>query len=188
MSDETKPGRLKAIFRNAVAWGAGWTALGTAVATIFRLGDKIPFPLALLDGLGMGVRIGFAGAITGAAFAVFISTVYRGKRLAEISALRFGAGGLVLAGLFVPLFLETMSIITGGGLVPFRLVADDMIYSALFGGITAAGSMKLAQLDESKNPVTFGDILERMEQQQSLNAGDVTRIEMEQRARATERG
>jgi hypothetical protein len=33
-----------------------------------RLMDRLPFGIALLDGLGMGIRIGVAGAITGAAF------------------------------------------------------------------------------------------------------------------------
>ena len=186
MSNESKPSRLRAIFKNAVVWGAGWGALGTAVASVMRLNDNISFPIALLDGLGMGIRIGFVGALVGAAFAGFISFAYRGKRLSEINWLRFGAGGLILGGLFVPAFLEAMSLLTGGGLVPFNLIGDDMLYSALFGGITAAGTMKLAQLDEEKNPVTVQELLERMEQQ-SLATDDATRISIEQRLRATER-
>jgi hypothetical protein len=154
MSNE-KPRRLWAIIRNAVTWGITWGALGTAVATVFRLNDKIPFVNALLDGIGMGVRIGVAGAFTGAAFAAFISLAYRGKNLREISPLRW---------------METMSLLTGGGLVPFHLINGDIVYSALFGGITAAGTMIMAQRDEVKNPDTVQDLLERMDTQ-SLGAG-----------------
>jgi hypothetical protein len=169
MSDE-KPRRLWAIIKNAVTWGVTWGALGTAVATVFRLNDKIPFVNALLDGIGMGVRIGVVGAFTGAAFAAFISLAYRGKNLREISPLRFGTGGAILAGAFVPAWMETMSLLTGGGLVPFDLINGDIVYSALFGGITAAGTMIMAQRDEVKNPDTVQDLLERMDTQ-SLGAG-----------------
>ncbi|MEO5590009.1 MAG: hypothetical protein ABIS03_10520, partial [Gemmatimonadaceae bacterium] len=183
MSDENKPRRLRATFRNAVVWGIGWGTLGTAVATIMRLSDSIPLPNALLDGIGMGIRIGIVGGIVGAAFATFISSAHRGKRLSEINWVRFGLGGLILAGLFVPFALETMSILTGGGFVPFGLVGDDMIFSALFGGITAAGTMKLAQLDEEKNPVTIQELLERMESQ-SIGAGEAADMATRQRERA----
>ena len=187
MTDETKkPSRLRAMFKNAVVWGAGWGILGTAVAAVMRLNDNITPLIALLDGLGMGIRIGIVGGLAGAAFAAFISVAYRGQRISEISWKRFGLGGLVLGGLFVPTFIQTMSILTGGGLVPLTHIANDILYSALFGGITAAGTMKLAQLDEEKNPVTAGELLDRMERQ-SLGAGETPGFAAEQRARATER-
>jgi hypothetical protein len=166
MADENKGRRRwRAVFKNAVTWGVTWGALGSAVATVMRLNDKIPFGHAVMDGIGMGVRIGVVGALTGAAFSAFISVAYRGKRLAEISAARFGIGGAILGGLFVPAWIETMSILTGGGIVLLNLITDDFIFSAVFGGITAAGTMILAQRDEAKNPTTVQELLERMEQQ-----------------------
>ena len=62
MSDENKPSRLRGIFKNAVVWGAGWGVLGTAVASIIRLTDNLPLWQAILDGIGMGVRIGVVGS------------------------------------------------------------------------------------------------------------------------------
>src|SRR4051794_30282950 len=118
MSDEKRFPRLRAAFRNAVVWGVAWGGLGSVVATIMRVLDQIPFGGAVLDGIGMGVRIGVIGAIAGTAFFAFISLAYRGKRLSEISWLRFGVGGAVLAGLFVPAFLQAMNLLTGGSLVP----------------------------------------------------------------------
>jgi hypothetical protein len=121
MPDENKFSRLRATFRNSLVWGVAWGTFGSAVATVMRMIDKIPFGNALLDGLGMGIRIGFAGAIAGAAFFAFISVAYRGKRLSEISWLRFGIGGAIVADLFVPSFLQTMSLLSGrrtGALAP----------------------------------------------------------------------
>jgi hypothetical protein len=186
MSNEGRFTRLRGAFRNALVWGVAWGAFGTAVATTMRIIDKIPLGYALLDGLGMGIRIGVVGAIAGTAFFAFISLAYRGRRLSEISWLRFGVGGAVLAGLFVPSFLQTMNILTGGDLVPWNLVFDDAVYSALFGGITAAGTMILAQHDEAKHPVTVEDLLERMERQ-SLSAGEATEYRKAERSRSAER-
>jgi hypothetical protein len=185
MDENRKPSRLRAMFKNAVVWGAGWGILGTAVAAVMRLNDNISPLIALLDGIGMGIRIGMVGGLAGAAFAGFISVAYRGKRISEISWQRFGLGGLVLGGLFVPAFIQTMSLLTGGGLAPFTHLWNDVLYSAVFGGLTAAGTMKLAQMDEEKNPVTAGELLDRMERQ-SLAAGEAPGFAAEQRARAAE--
>jgi hypothetical protein len=186
MSDESRFTRLRAAIRNAAVWGVGWGAIGSAVATTFRLVDKIPFGNALLDGIGMGVRIGFIGAIAGTAFFAFIGLAYRGKRLRDISWVRFGVGGAILAGLFVPAFLQTMNLITGGSLVPWNLVFDDSIFSAAFGGITAAGTMFLAQRYEARHPVTVQELLERMEQQ-TLAAGEAVPFRKPERSRSAER-
>src|SRR6476660_4769407 len=132
MSRESRFPRLRGAFRNALVWGAAWGAFGTAVASALRIIGKISIGYALLDGLGMGIRIGFVGAVVGTAFFAFMSLAYRGSRLSEISWPRFGVGGAVLAGLFVPAFLQTMNLLTGGDLVPWNLVFDDAVYSALF--------------------------------------------------------
>jgi len=177
--------RLRAMFRNSMVWGVAWGTLGTGIASVMRLIDRIPFGNALLDGLGMGVRIGFAGAIAGAAFFAFISVAYRGKRLSEISWQRFGVGGAVVAGLFVPSFLQTMSLLTGGGLVPWNLLSDDLFLSAVFGGITAAGTMIIAQRDEAAHPVTVENLLDRMERE-SLGAGGTPAYRKAERSRSAQ--
>ena len=59
MSEESRFPRLRAAIRNSVAWGVVWGGIGTAVASAMRLADNIPFGRALVDGLGMGIRIGF---------------------------------------------------------------------------------------------------------------------------------
>ena len=185
MSEESRFPRLRAAIRNSVAWGVVWGGIGTAVASAMRLADNIPFGRALVDGLGMGIRIGFMGGIVGAAFFAFIGIAYRGKRLSEISWKRFGIGGAVLAGLFVPALLQTMILVTGGELVPWNLVFDDVVFSALFGGITAAGTMILAQRDEAAHPVTVQELLDRMERN-SIGAADPTSYGKIERTRSAE--
>jgi hypothetical protein len=150
-----------------------------------RLVDKIPFASAMVDGLGMGIRIGFIGGIAGAAFFTFISFAYRGKRLAEISWVRFGVGASILTGLFVPAFLQTMNLVSGGALVPWSLVFDDLVFSAVFGGVTAAGTMFLAQRYEAAHPVTVHELLERMERE-SLGEGAPTAYPKAERSRSRE--
>ena len=69
MSNESRFFRLRAAVRNSVVWGVAWGAIGTVAATAMRLIDKIPLGHAVLDGIGMGIRIGVMGGIAGAAFA-----------------------------------------------------------------------------------------------------------------------
>jgi hypothetical protein len=186
MPNENRFTRLRATFRNSLVWGVVWGTLGSAVAMVMRLIDKIPFGYAVLDGLGMGIRIGFIGAIAGAAFFAFISVAYRGKRLSEISWLRFGLGAAIVAGLFVPGFLQTMNLLSGGPLVPWHLVFDDLVLSSVFGGITAGGTMMLAQRNEAAYPVTVEELLNRMERE-SIGAGEATGYRKAERSRSVER-
>ena len=186
MSNESRFFRLRAAVRNSVVWGVAWGAIGTVAATAMRLIDKIPLGHAVLDAIGMGIRIGVMGGIAGAAFFAFISLAYRGKRLSEISWVRFGVGGAVLAGLFVPAFLQTMNLLSGGNMVPWHLVTDDMFFSAIFGGITAAGTMILAQRDEAAHPVTVEELLERMERD-ALAAAKAADYQKPERSRSAER-
>jgi hypothetical protein len=187
MSDESKPSRLRAVFKNAVVWAAGWGVAGTGIATLMRLADGIsPLP-ALLDGIGMGVRIGFAGGIVGAVFAAFISVACRGKKLADINWVKFGIGGALFCGLFLPAFLQTMHFLSDGSFMPWSDVNGDALMAAVFGGVIAAGTMKLARHDEAKNPVTAQQLLDKMEQQ-SLRPGETLRAEIAARMREKQRG
>jgi len=184
VADENKPSRFRAVIKNAFVWGVAWGALGTAVATLIRLSDKVPLGFAIMDGIGMGVRIGVVGAIVGVAFSTFISLAYRGRRLAEISWPRFGLGGLVLGGLFVPGFLQATHFLSDGTLMPWNLISDDFVYSAVFGGITAAGTMFLAQRDEARNPTPAQELSGDIDQA-SLGQGDLE-YQAGQRARVEE--
>lgn len=141
--------RVAGAFRNAVVWGGAWFTLATPVGAAIRLGEGVSAPIALADGIFIGVRVGFIGAIAGAVFAGLISVIHRGRRLSELSWLRFGAGGAIMAGLFVPAVLLAGNLIAGDGSPALAHILDDGVYAAVFGGITAAGSLKLAQRAEA---------------------------------------
>ena len=98
--------------------------------------------------------------------------------------MRFGIGGAVLAGLFVPAWMQAMNLLTGGGLVPFNLISDDILLSTVFGGITAAGTIILAKRDEAKNPVAEGE-MDRMATE-SLGPGETPVYATRERSKATE--
>lgn len=136
--------RLRGVVRNALAWGVSWSAAGFVLLVVLRLVGVLD-ELSLIDALGMAVKFGFIGVVAGAAFSALIGLLYRGKRLADISWVRFGLGGAIMTGLFVPLFFQVMNIISGDGLVAWNLVLDDSIWASVFGGVAAAGSLKLAQ-------------------------------------------
>lgn len=136
--------RLRAALGNALVWGAGWSAAAFVVMVVMRLagaGDD----MSLLHMIGMAVKFGVWGTIVGGVFSAVIGLWYRGRRLSEISVLRFAIGGAVITGVFVPLFMQAMNLLSGDGLVPWSLVNDDAVITAVFGGVAAAVSLKLAQ-------------------------------------------
>ena len=61
-------------------------------------------------------------------------------------------GGAVM-GIFVPLFMQSMNIVFGDGPIACNLIDTDVIWSAIFGTVTAGGSLRLAQYAEKKLPV-----------------------------------
>lgn len=138
--------RLTGAAKNAVVWGVTWSTL--AFATILGLrtiGVVVPAEITVLDAIGMAVRIGIAGGMAGAVFALFISLLYRGRRLSEISWVRFGLGGAVVAELFMLAFFAIGNLASGDGFPPLGDILSDLIIAAVFGGVAAGASMWLAQ-------------------------------------------
>jgi hypothetical protein len=71
---------------------------------------------------------------------------------------------------FVPLFLQAMNILSGDGMVPWRLVLDDAIWTAVFGGVVAGGTLKLAQRGEALAAGTVKDQLDGSDSLDRLTA------------------
>lgn len=105
--------RLRAAWGNALVWGVAWTALGFVTFNVLRVAGFLPQSLHWADGILIGARLGFVGAIAGVAFSSVIGLLYRGKRLSKISWMRFGIGGGLVAGVFVPVFFQTMNLLSG---------------------------------------------------------------------------
>lgn len=175
--------RIKAALRNAVVWGVAWGAAAFVTILAMRtVGLVVPPSIRLIDALGMAIRIGIVGGIAGVAFAGVIRLVYRGRRLADINALRFGLGGGVLAGALVPSAMEILSLLTGGGVVPWSLIRGDTIIATLFGAMAAGGTIKLAQLAESRSR-RDAELLDAADAVPELQAGAEAPVEFKQRTR-----
>ena len=137
--------RLRGAIGNAMVWGIGWGTVGAVGFTALRLTGVISSRVPWIAGVELSLKLGLFGAISGAAFAAVIRFAYRGKRLSQINWLRFGLTAGVATGIFVPLFMQTMNILSGDGLVAWKDVLDDGVMLSVFAAVGAAASLKLAQ-------------------------------------------
>ena len=144
--------RLRGAVGNALVWGAGWFVAGLALFATLRVVGVLPASFSWVEVVEYAVRAGIVGVAAGGAFSIVIGLLYRGRPLSEIGWVRFGIAGGVVTGVFVPLFLQAMNLLSGDGLVPWELVLDDGVWTAVFGGVAAGGTLKLAQLAESELP------------------------------------
>lgn len=151
--NEEQSRTARAILRTALLWGAAWAAAGgglMAVLTIINPGPGVGslagrLGLAVLAGIGWGVRFGLAGAVIGSFFSSIIRLGYRGRRLADINPVRFALLGAVVGGVGVPLYLQAMNVLTDGHPIAWNLVTDDAVWATVFGAAVAAGSIMLAR-------------------------------------------
>ncbi len=152
MNDEQRR-TARAILRTAVLWGGAWAVAGgglIALLTVFSPGPGVAsaagrLGMAALAGIGWGLRFGLAGFVIGSIFSSVIRLGYRGKRLAEINPVRFALLGAVVGGVGVPLYLQTMNVLSGGHPIAWGLVTDDAVWATVFGAAVAAGSILLAR-------------------------------------------
>lgn len=164
--------RLRGAVRNGVVWGAAWFVLAVVMMLVLRtVGVYVPPEIGVLDMVGMGIRIGIVGGIAGGVFALLISQFYRGRRLSEINALRFGIGGAIVAELFLLVFFGLGGVL-GGGFPALKDITSDLIIAAVFGGLTAGGSMWLAQRGEPSYDEDAGGQLDATDRPAAVGAGD----------------
>lgn len=166
---------LRAILRTAMLWSAAWALAGGAIMATFALFDPDPRIESLPERLGMtvfagvawGVRFGLAGAVIGAVFSAVIRVGYRGRRLADINPARFALLGAVVGGVGVPLYLQTMNVLSDGRPIAWGLVTDDAVWASVFGAAVAAGSIMLARRADRLPP---GALHEQLENGDGLSA------------------
>lgn len=153
----------RAALRNALVWGGAWFVLAIAAFAVLAVVGFVPPGIGWLDRIGMAIRVGIVGVLAGAAFSTFIRLRYRGRRLSELSWVRFGLAGGVLTGLLVPAYMQTFNLLSGDGLVPWALIRGDILVSTVFGAVAAGSSLRLAQLAEARLPGGNHDRLESPE-------------------------
>ena len=150
MVGDTIVRRMRGAFGNALVWGAGWFVAALVMFATLRVIGIITGPWENV--IEFAGKAGIVGGIAGGAFSSVIGVLYCGRRLSEISWVCFGIGGAVITGLFVPVFFQAMNLLSGDGMVPMALVLDDALLTAVFGGVAAGGSLKLAQHADTALP------------------------------------
>jgi hypothetical protein len=159
---------LRAVLRTAMVWGAAWAVAGGAITGALSLLNPGPGVGSLAGRVGMavvasiswGVRFGIAGVVIGALFSSIIRLSYQGRRLADINPVRFALLGAVVGGVGVPLFLQTMNVVTGGSPIAWGLVTDDAVWATVFGAAVAAGSILLARRADALSAGAHRELLE----------------------------
>lgn len=149
--------RLRGLLGNALVWGSGWFAATFAVLVTLRAFGFAPADSSWGDALRFALRSGVMGAIASTAFSSFIALRYRGRRLSAISWVRFGIGGAVVTGLFVPAFLVVARLLSGDAFLPLSALLRNGLVGAVFGGAAAGASLKLAQLATALLPAPSHD-------------------------------
>jgi hypothetical protein len=130
---------------SALVWGGAWAATAFAVFTTLNVAGVLPEGVHWADAFLVAARFGVVGGIAGAAFSSVVRLLYRGRRISEINWVRFGIGGAVVGGVFVPAFMTAARLLSGDGMLPLEVLLTNGLMAAGFGGIAAAGSLKLAQ-------------------------------------------
>lgn len=144
--------RLRGAIKNIVVWGIGWTVLGFATNLVMRMTGIIDAPVSVLDAAVVGLKIGLGGGIVGATFSAFIAFTYRNRRIQDISWLKFGVGGSLVAAASITGFVQGASLLGGGKLVEWEYLNPTLAMFAAFGFIGSATSLKLAQLAAARDP------------------------------------
>jgi hypothetical protein len=94
--------------------------------------------------LQLATSIGITGFIAGGGFSLVLGTEYRHHRLEDMQVGGVAIKGAVISVLLAPL-VSFAAIGLGGSGVSLGLLAANVIGSALLGGLTAAGTVVLAQ-------------------------------------------
>ncbi len=178
MASESIFRTLRGVVGNALVWGAGWFAATLVVLATLRVIGADSESGSWVPELQFAARSGIMGAIAGTAFATFIRLWYRGRRLSDLNWVRFGLGGALVIGLFVPAFLVVARLLSGDDFLPLSALLRNGFVGAVFGGAAAGVSLKLAQLADRYLPDRSHD------QPDLLESGDLLASAGTQEARS----
>jgi hypothetical protein len=164
--------RLRGALGNALVWGAAWFLVAFVIAAVLLVLGIVPPDASILDVLvGLPIRIGVAGCFAGGVFSLVIGLLYGGRRLTDISWVRFGIGGGLAMALFMPPLYQLLNILSGTGPIPWRFLLDDVPWMTVMGGVAAAGTLRVAQYAERLRLGRSSDRPEAAEDGERLTSG-----------------
>jgi hypothetical protein len=136
--------KLRGALGNAAVWGATWFGAGSTILSAAALTGLAPGSVSLGVILQLALSIGITGFVAGAGFSIVLGTEYRRHRLEDMQVGGMAIKGAVISVLLAP-WVSFAAIGLGGSGVSLGLLAANVIGSALLGGLTAAGTVILAQ-------------------------------------------
>jgi len=129
----------RGVLGNALAWGVVWAGFGLLLGAI----SSISRPYMLPHLPGYAIMVGALGAFFGGSFAAFISANFRGRSVDELSPARFAFGGALVT---IPFTLLLGAYIQSwNGWIFLSDLIVPVAVPAVFGGLTAFSTVKLAQ-------------------------------------------
>jgi hypothetical protein len=141
--------RLRAIALNGLVWGGAWFVGVMPMATVANAIDGYGFRIG---GWELAVPGGILFAAAGVAFSTVITFALRGRRLSDLSWIRFGLGGGAVSFVFLPTFISVLRALNGDAMLGVTKLLGTGALGFVFGGIAAAGTLKLAQLADRYLP------------------------------------
>jgi hypothetical protein len=137
--------RLRGAVGNAVVWGGAWFTAALVVVMALGITGVVPGGVSWSDAVALALRLGAVGSVAGAAFSALVPLLYRGRRISELSWVRFAIGGGIVAGLFVPVLIVTAGLLSPSSFVTLNSLLVTALLAGCFGALTAGGSLRLAQ-------------------------------------------
>lgn len=163
---------------NGLVWGGAWFLGVMTMATTANAIDGYGFRIG---GWELAVPGGILFAAAGVAFSTVVTFVLRGRKLSDLNWLRFGLGGGVVSFLFLPTLVSVLRALSGDDMLESTKLLGTGGLGFMFGGVAAAGTLKLAQLSDRYLPG-------RRAKEPELPAGDQTALRLTRdSARAAER-
>lgn len=135
--------RIRGWLGNALVWGAGWSLVTIPIMGVLHLMGLDYFPSGLATLIAKNL---FAmGFVAGGAFSTYLGLAYRNRGFDELRPRRFALVGAVFSVLLVPTFtfLPGLGMLLGGSFN--GAVAGGIALAAALGGVTAFGTVKIAQ-------------------------------------------
>jgi hypothetical protein len=135
--------RIRGAIGNALTWAAAWFGGSLALLGALGLAGLVP-PIGLGMLLRLSLNVGITGFLAGTGFSLFLGTRYGNHQLEDLRVGRVALWGTALSGLLAP----ALSIVTmrfGASGIGLGFLAASAIGAGIFGGLTAGGTIALAQ-------------------------------------------
>ena len=135
----------RGILFHGLAWSAAFATLSALFLGALFLGGDLPEASSKGGPAGLVARFAIWGFLCGVFFASAAALAYRRRPLPDGGTVRFAIVGGLASAAFVPLFMQLLNVLSGGGLVPWRLVLDDAVWAAILGAAGAVLYLGLAR-------------------------------------------